>query len=261
MKVKMYNEEFEIDNTTGKGYDKVIKKISPLMYKMANRSVIKSHTHDDIYQELAIIVMDGCKKYTEDKNVKLSTFLHIHLHNKFISYIKMHNLQKHNASIMQENFMLPKQCLCGSLEWIDIKEGKSQTCALCETKFSTLYGHAKCEMGIGLYKYPGDNALSQKYGSDLSTSGFEAKKATCFDFSFLPKEILSNENFEFYDFYFKMLDSIDDPIEASIIKLTFEESMTQKEISEALDIPISHVAKFLMKLQKNPIVKEYYECK
>lgn len=95
--VKVYNEEYYVNTRTGLGLDKVLKKIEPLLNKMASKTYINGYGFEDIKQELAAIAIDGIRSYNPDKNVKLSTFLHIHLNNKIISKLRRENKASKDA--------------------------------------------------------------------------------------------------------------------------------------------------------------------
>ena len=99
MIVKMYDEEYEIFHENCYGYEKVMKKIDPLVNKHARRLCAFDLTFEDAKQEVLIILIEGIKNYDESKNVKLSTFLHVHLNNKVISKIKTINKKSRCATL------------------------------------------------------------------------------------------------------------------------------------------------------------------
>ena len=84
----MYDEEYEIDHETCKGYEKILSKIDPLVNKYARKLCLFGLDFDDAKQEVVIILLEGVRNYDHSKNVKLSTFLHLHINNKVISKIK-----------------------------------------------------------------------------------------------------------------------------------------------------------------------------
>ena len=103
-KVKVYNEEFYIDANSGTGLDKVLAKIDPLLFKMSKSLFIPGYSVEDVKQELAILAIEGVRSYDSTKNVKLSTFLHIHLHNKIIAKIRSKNKISNNAFLISERY-------------------------------------------------------------------------------------------------------------------------------------------------------------
>jgi len=101
--VKMYNEEIEINKETGLGFDKVLKKIDPLIHSLSLKFKIDNYTNGDVKQELYTIAIEGIKAYDHNKDVKLSTFMHTHLHNKIISKLKSSLKKSNNASYIKED--------------------------------------------------------------------------------------------------------------------------------------------------------------
>lgn len=98
-KVDMYGDDYYICKKTRAGYDKVLKKIDPLISSYCKKISIPGYSFEDIKQELSQIAIEGIDSYDVSKKVKLSTFLHIHIKNKFISFAKHHNKLSKNASI------------------------------------------------------------------------------------------------------------------------------------------------------------------
>lgn len=101
--VKMYNEVYFVDTETGEGVDKVLKKIDPLLCKMASSTYIPGHTFEDIKQELSIMAIKGIKSYDPTRQTALSTFLHQHLRNKIISKLKSENKMSNDANIISNS--------------------------------------------------------------------------------------------------------------------------------------------------------------
>lgn len=98
--VKMYDDVYYVDTETGEGTEKVLKKIDPLLCKMASKTYIPGHTFEDIKQELAIMAIKGIRSYDPTKQTALSTFLHGHLRNKLISKLKSENKMSNDADII-----------------------------------------------------------------------------------------------------------------------------------------------------------------
>jgi len=102
MLVKMYDEEYEIRHADCLGYEKVMEKIDPLVCKHARRLCVFGLDFEDAKQEVIMILLDGIRNYDENKNVKLSTFLHVHLNNKVISKIKTMNKKSRCATLEKD---------------------------------------------------------------------------------------------------------------------------------------------------------------
>jgi RNA polymerase sigma factor (sigma-70 family) len=147
--VRLYNEEFYVNSNTGEGLDRVLKKIDPLLFKMSNSLFIPNYAPEDVKQELAILAIEGVRSYDATKNVKLSTFLHIHLHNKIISKIRSKNKLSNNAFSMSEDISLPSTCDCGSADFkVEKKDGVeiSRECTSCDKLYRKEIRTAKKEV-------------------------------------------------------------------------------------------------------------------
>jgi RNA polymerase sigma factor (sigma-70 family) len=98
----LYDEKMFIDTNEGVGVDRVLKKIDPLICKMASSTYIDGFSFQDIKQELSVIAIDGIRAYDPSKKVKMSTFLHIHLRNKLISKLRSENKMSNDAFAFQD---------------------------------------------------------------------------------------------------------------------------------------------------------------
>lgn len=95
--VQVYDESIYVDTFSGEGFDRVMLKIDPLLCKFASTTYITNASFEDVKSELAILALEGIKAFEPYRNVKLSTFLQTHLHNKIISKIKSENKMSHDA--------------------------------------------------------------------------------------------------------------------------------------------------------------------
>lgn len=96
--VRMYDEEFSIDKRSKKGYDKVLKKLEPMVCDWARKVYFGDMPFEDRKQEIYVMAIQGIENYKEDKGVALSSFLHTHIRNKIISKIKSTNKKSNNAT-------------------------------------------------------------------------------------------------------------------------------------------------------------------
>lgn len=106
---EFYDESIFVNTGTGEGLDRALKKIEPLLCKMAASTFISGYSFYDIKQELAAIAIDGIRSYNPDKNVKMSTFLHIHLRNKLISKLRSENKMSNDAFLLNDGQPVPKK--------------------------------------------------------------------------------------------------------------------------------------------------------
>lgn len=99
--VKMYDEEFFISKKTKQGYDRVLKRIDPLLCGWASRAYMPGYSFEDIKQEVSLIAIEGIDAYDPRKEVKLSSFLQTHIKFKIISKIKSLNKLSNDASLIK----------------------------------------------------------------------------------------------------------------------------------------------------------------
>lgn len=97
--IQMYEETIYVSTITKQGYEKILKKIDPLIRSMSAKVYIPGYTFEDIKQEISRIAIEGIDSFDPSKKVRLSTFLHVHLRNKVISLIKHHNKIANDASV------------------------------------------------------------------------------------------------------------------------------------------------------------------
>lgn len=95
--VRMYDEEFSIDKKSKRGYDKVLKKLEPMVCDWARKVYFGDMPFEDRKQEIYVMAIQGIENFKENKGVALSSFLHTHIRNKIISKIKSTNKKSNNA--------------------------------------------------------------------------------------------------------------------------------------------------------------------
>jgi RNA polymerase sigma factor (sigma-70 family) len=99
--VDVYDDTFYVDTNTGEGFDKILAKIDPLLNKYASTMYIPGFKFEDAKSELSIIAIEGIKAFDPHRDVKLSTFLHKHIHNKKISFLRSENKMSNDAFALQ----------------------------------------------------------------------------------------------------------------------------------------------------------------
>lgn len=101
--VEVYDDKYYVDTNTGEGFDKVLAKIDPLLNKFASTMYIPGFKFEDAKSELSIIAIEGIRAFDPHREIKLSTFLHKHIHNKKISFIKSENKMSNDAFALQSS--------------------------------------------------------------------------------------------------------------------------------------------------------------
>ncbi len=95
--VEVYDSRYYVDTNTGEGFDQVLAKIDPLLNKFASTMYIPGYKFEDAKSELSIIAIEGIKAFDPHREIKLSTFLHKHIHNKKISFLRSENKMSNDA--------------------------------------------------------------------------------------------------------------------------------------------------------------------
>jgi RNA polymerase sigma factor (sigma-70 family) len=101
--VDVYDDRYYIDTNTGEGFDKVLAKMDRLLNKFASTMYmyVSGYNFEDAKSELSIIAIEGIMTFDPHRDVKLSTFLHKHIHNKKITFIKSENKASKDASSLR----------------------------------------------------------------------------------------------------------------------------------------------------------------
>lgn len=124
--VEMYDEKIFISKITKEGYDKILKRIDPLLCGWASRAYMPGYSFEDIKQELSLIAIEGINAYDPNKNVKLSSFITTHIKYKIISKIKSLNKLSNDASLIKLSDE-KTHCSCETPD-IDTYENICKTC-------------------------------------------------------------------------------------------------------------------------------------
>jgi len=166
--VRMYEEEFLINTKTKEGYDRVLKKIYPLVCKWASKIYISGYHTEDLRQEFSVMIIEGINAFNPEKKVKLSTFLHNHLKNKIISKLKSANKLSNDAYgyLHQKEASL---CSCGGV----IQKKKSlKVCVECGAEHGSAYRVSRDELIFSAMpkKNPMNGEEYDNFESSLSSS-------------------------------------------------------------------------------------------
>jgi DNA-directed RNA polymerase specialized sigma subunit len=168
--VRMYNEDIYVDTISGEGYGAVLKKIDPLLCKMASRTHMPGFKFEDIKQELVILAIEGIMAFDSRKKVKLSTFLHIHLKYKLVSKIRSINKLSNDAfSLKSKNGNI--LCDCDG-EIIKSKAPGSDVLGVCDScgkEHKALFRKSRAEISFSQIN-PKKNKSGDEYGEFFQDS-------------------------------------------------------------------------------------------
>ena len=110
MWVEVFDEKYSLNMATGKNFDKVLRKVEPLVDKKVIqflKSCPSYITFEDLKQEVWVITISLLKAFDKTKGTKLSTFLTSSIETKLISLVRSLNRMKDNASFLHEDSFDP----------------------------------------------------------------------------------------------------------------------------------------------------------
>lgn len=131
-KALVYDEEIFINTCTGHGYDAVIKKMKNYIDWYSCKIRLAGFEREDIKQLIILMLLDGIRRYNPKLNIKLSTFLYVHIKNRMISRIKEETRQSLNATYNEPFYKFI--CICGHTFVAYKEEGKYAHCVMCKHK-------------------------------------------------------------------------------------------------------------------------------
>lgn len=128
-KALIYDEEIFINTFTGEGYDKVVDRMKDYINFYSGKIRLAGFEREDIKQLIVVILLDGIRRYNPNLNIRLSTFLYVHIRNRIISRIKEETRQSLNATYNASNYKFI--CPCGT-SFLSTKED-AKFCGSCKT--------------------------------------------------------------------------------------------------------------------------------
>ena len=132
-KAYIYDEEVFVNTNTGEGYNTVVSKMNSFIDWYSGHVRLAGFDKEDVKQLMFMILFDGIRRYNPmtHKNIKLSTFLYVHIKNRIVSRIKEENRQSLNATYNEPFYRF--MCQCG-LSFISNKEeGMKASCNRCKS--------------------------------------------------------------------------------------------------------------------------------
>jgi RNA polymerase sigma factor (sigma-70 family) len=113
-KVKLYSKYVYIDTRDGTGYGEVIdilnKYVGYLSYKYNLSSL--GFTFEDTKQHIIMRILEGIPKYNPNKNMALSTFLHMRIERRLINEIRNSSTDIKNPTVLKTS-LFSVICECG----------------------------------------------------------------------------------------------------------------------------------------------------
>jgi len=130
--VKLYDSQIYVDTRDGTGYDKVIDKLMPLVYKLAMKYHFNGNTFDDTKHDVIIHILEGIPKYNSRKNTKLSTFIEMRVNRRLINELRNCSRVSRNATFLNIG-LYQITCECGTsiTAAFNGKKGCDKDCKEC----------------------------------------------------------------------------------------------------------------------------------
>lgn len=239
--VKMYDEEIYISKKTKEGYDKVLKRIDPLLCGWASKAYMPGYSFEDIKQEVSLIAIEGINGYDPDKKVKLSSFLQTHIKYKVISKIKSLNKLSNDASLLK---LSDEQSFC-SCKFPEI-DGYDNICKTCDFPPKPEYRSSRSEYSFSSLNkdFLTNNGEPMPYDSFISNSDNFYFDGTD-DFSKTDLKIIME----------KLKESLDEKT-FKILKLVWIDGHSKEYAADQIGISGWAVSQKLKKLLKNNIISD-----
>jgi RNA polymerase sigma factor (sigma-70 family) len=129
--VQVYDKNIYVDTRDGTGYDKVIKNLESLIYRLALKYTFNGNSLDDTKHDIIVHILEGIAKYDPNKKMKLSSFLQMRVDRRLINDIRNRNRGYKNATFLNIiNYNIT--CSCGCIFSVTVNKGDKYTvCPYC----------------------------------------------------------------------------------------------------------------------------------
>lgn len=132
--VQIYNESVFINTNTGEGYDIVVRKMKDFIEYFASKIRFDGFDRNDLKQLIVSLMLDGIRRYDPKYDIKLSSFLHVHVKNRIISRIKRETRPSLNATLNKDVALYT--CACGQTTRLTKDEEVIIYCRSCGQVFN-----------------------------------------------------------------------------------------------------------------------------
>lgn len=129
-RVTLYDSEIYVDTRDGTGYDMVLEKFKPLIYKFSMKYHFNGNSIEDTKQDIAVLILEGIPKYNPDKNTKLSTFIEMRVGRRLINEIRNKSRISRNATFLNVG-AFSIECDCG-FKFFAVLDGANTAGVTCK---------------------------------------------------------------------------------------------------------------------------------
>lgn len=121
--IKVYSTEIFVDTRSGKGYDKVIKNLEPMIYNFAAKYHFNGNTFDDNRHDVIVHILEGIPKYDPRREMKLSSFIQMRVARRLINELRDKSRNYRNATFLNiSTYSVSCPCGHGFVETVSTNE-------------------------------------------------------------------------------------------------------------------------------------------
>lgn len=249
-KAHMFGDEVFINTFTGEGYDIVIDKMQRYISWHASKIRLSGFDVSDIKQLIAMILLDGIRRYNPNLKIKLSTFLYVHIKNRIITRIQEETRQSLNATYIAPVYKFV--CTCGNT-FISSKKDVT-ACTKCNKNLDDTWNirPRHCEPtsldGIMSSKSDGD------FNNKADNSQYHGQKSGIVD---LFGRVDTAEDVE-HNLDFAYMINNEDEITRKIANLMYNNDYSITAAAKEVGLTCWAASLRLKKLKKKKLVREFF---
>lgn len=251
-KAYIYDEEVFINTFTGEGYDVVVGKMKNYIDWYSGKIRLAGFEREDIKQLIAMILLDGIRRYNPQLKIKLSTFLYVHIKNRIISRIKEETRQSLNATYNAPLFKFI--CKCGSSFVANKDDGMVASCHACKTRVSDSWTiraeHCEPVSLDGIMSSMNEDESNDK----LSRIHYNGKQNSLIDFF---GKVTGIEDID-RDLDFSSILSEEDEVTRKIAELMYHEDYSITDAAKEVGLTCWAASLRLKKLKSKKHIREFF---
>lgn len=254
-KAFVYEQEIFINTFTGEGYELVLKKMKSYIDWYSGNIRLAGFDREDIKQLICLILFDGIRRYNPrpgnlQTDIKLSTFLYIHIKNRIISRIKEETRQSLNASLNEQLYTCT--CLCGESSVCTRKESYKLYCKICNKKLDAAW-----KIRAWHYEPISLDAITTSEddaGDREARVYYNGKRNNFIDFFGSVSEIKDVE----HNLDFSNILNNEDKITSKIAKLIYNNDYSITDAAKEVGLTCWAASLRLKRLKNNKLIKELF---
>jgi len=257
-KAFVYDEEIFINTFTGEGYDLVVNKMKNYIDWYSGNVRLAGFDREDIKQFMFVLLLDGIRRYNPRPsnsytNIKLSTFLYIHIKNRIISRIKEETRQSLNASYNEPTYKFI--CPCKTFFVSNRSDASKSSCVSCGKMVdSTWKIRAQHHEPISLDALMAPTSEDDNHGDRGSRVHYNGKRNNFIDFFGRVSDVEDvDRNLDFLN----VLDS-EDSTTRKIAELMYNNDYSITDAAKEVGLTCWAASLRLKKLKSKKHIREFF---